>query len=457
LSNKKYTYLFFLGAGGIGMSALVRYYLSQNFKVFGYDKTKSALTDALENEGLILTFEDNTAALADEIKNHPKNVLVIYTLAIPKNSVLLNYFIENNFHIIKRSEALGLATKNTINLSVAGTHGKTTTSALLTSILKNSEKQFYAFLGGISAEIQSNYWYQKGSTEKIYSITEADEFGRSFLQLSPYAAVITSTDSDHLDIYGDAVSMRNTFQEFSEKVENKDGLYYALSKAEIENGLSYSATVQHADFYAENIHFSENGTQFDIISHGGVWMSNVQIPIAGIHNVENAIGAILLAHTIGISSEVIKIGLLNFRGIKRRFEFVVKNREYIYIDDYAHHPNEILAFLSSIKNLYPKKTITAIFQPHLFSRTKDFYKEFGKVLSIADDVVLLPIYPARELPMEGVNSDMILPFITHLQKRVLSKSELVNYLKTDAQDVILTIGAGDIDQVVEPIKNWLNE
>ena len=458
MNSIKQPYLFFLGAGGIGMSALVRYFLAEGKTVLGYDKTPTKLTQTLIDEGLQIIFEDEVIKLQDEIIQNPENVLVIYTPAIPKDSKLLKFFIQNDFSLIKRAEALGLVTNQTTNLSVAGTHGKTTTSAILTSIFKNSPKQFYAFLGGISAEINSNYYYQKGITSEIYSITEADEFDRSFLKLSPNYAVITSTDADHLDIYGDVTSIESTFQEFADKIEHRSNLFYAYSKAIIQKGTSYSASHQEADFYAEIKESKPHGTLFDIWHQNTVWASDFYLPIAGIHNVENALGAILMAFKSGgISIEEIKGGLKNFKGIKRRFEFIFQSDRYTYIDDYAHHPNEIIAFLNSVKSLYPSSKITAIFQPHLFSRTNDFHKAFGESLALADEVILLPIYPARELPIPGVNSEMILPYINHHQKQVVEKSNLLKAIKNLKNEVILTIGAGDIDQLVLPIKNWIDE
>lgn len=451
--------MFFLGAGGIGMSALVRYFLAERKKnVFGYDKTPTNLTQLLINEGCQIFFEDNVDILPMALQQNHEEVLVIYTPAIPKDSTLLQFFNEKGYKVIKRAEALGLITHQTINLSVAGTHGKTTTSAILTSIFKNSQKQFYAFLGGISAQINSNYCYQKGITSEIYSITEADEFDRSFLKLAPNFAVITSTDADHLDIYGDESSIQATFQEFAHKIENRSHLFYAFSKATIQEGTSYSASYQEADFFAEIKESTPKGSLFDIWYGNKMWASDLYLPVAGIHNVENALGAILMAFKSGeISLEEIKGGLKNFKGIKRRFEFVFQNDNFTYIDDYAHHPNEIAAFLNSVKSLFPERKITAIFQPHLYSRTNDFYASFGASLSLADEVILLPIYPARELPMHGVNSEMILPYINHGHKQVSEKSNLMKVLENLKIEVILTIGAGDIDQLVSPIKNWLNE
>lgn len=435
------------------MSALARYCFQQGYSVFGYDKTSTLLTAQLQKEGVSISFEDDVEALPPEIKNNPSETLVVYTPAIPDNNVLFNFFKQNNFLIEKRAKVLGRITISTINLSVAGTHGKTTTSSIVATILQHSEVQFSAFLGGISTNLKSNYYYQKGTTEEHYSVTEADEFDRSFLQLSPDYAVITSTDADHLDIYGEEDVLEQSYKDFSELVLDKKKLFSAFNNSKHIKGVSYSATSTTADYYAIVESKNGKGTHFSIKNNIGLKpINDLYLNIPGLHNLENAIGASLMTIKAGIAIDSVRKGLANFKGIKRRFEYVLENDKITYIDDYAHHPSELNAIISSVKELYPIKKITAIFQPHLYTRTRDFLAGFATELSKVDELILLPIYPARELPIEGITSEALLNQVTIKNAICLSKEEVVAELQSRELEVLLTLGAGDIDRLVEPIK-----
>ena len=449
LANRKN--IFFVGIGGIGMSALARYFNSEGYFVCGYDRKSSPITDQLIQEGIEVFFEDNLSSIDNEFIQNPDQCFVVYTPAIPKSSYLMNYFLKNDYAMHKRAEILGEVTKNTINLSVAGTHGKTTTSSIVASIFQQSSLSFSAFLGGISANLNSNYFKQdKGGSH--FSITEADEFDRSFLHLKPTYSVITSTDADHLDIYGSKEDLEDSYVEFSKLISEDNHTFYAKNKVKNLRGISYSATDQEAMFYAV-MHFQDSkGTYFDIRDHlGNLFINDLYVSLPGVHNLENAVGATLMCRKAGVSEQAIRTGLKEFKGIKRRFQYVIERDDFLYIDDYAHHPNELKAIISSVRNLYPNRKITAIFQPHLYTRTQDFMADFAQELSNVDSLILLPIYPARELPIEGVTSGALLQKINHPDAICVSKSEVVENLKQRELDILLTLGAGDIDQLVKPI------
>lgn len=433
------------------MSAIARFFNQMGKQVWGYDRTSSPLTEQLEKEGVIISYEDDDRLLPQEIKDNPENTLVVYTPAVPAASLLLTYFNQENYPIYKRSNVLGMITEETFNLSVAGTHGKTTTSCMLAAIFKQSDKRFTAFLGGISSDLQSNYYHQDGEGAH-YSITEADEYDRSFLHLSPTIACVTSTDSDHLDIYGEASEVEASFQEFANKIADPEMLFMAKAKTSELKGTSYSAYEMDADLRAEIHSSSSRGTRFSIYRNGDIVLKNLYVNIPGTHNTENATVAALMALKAGVSELDIRRGLEHFKGIKRRFEYIIEEDDLVYIDDYAHHPSELNSIIDSVRNLYPNKKITAVFQPHLYSRTRDFVEGFAKALSQVDEVILLPIYPARELPIEGVGSEIIRDKMTLENTQIVEKKDLVKYLDLATCEVVLTLGAGDIDREVESLK-----
>lgn len=437
------------------MSALARYFHAQGYVVAGYDKTPSPLTAKLQEEGISVSFVDEVTAVDAKFIDYKQAVMVVYTPAIPKGNVLFNYFKHQEYSLVKRAEVLGIVTKQTVNLSVAGTHGKTTTSSMVATILQFSEKQFSAFLGGISTNLGSNYFYQKGKGEEHLSITEADEFDRSFLHLSPDYTIITSTDADHLDIYGKKEDLEKSYTDFSELIAEPSHRFYAKEYAHHIDGVSYSASGNDADYYAVVQSKSGKGTHFSIAnSVGEDSIEDMYLNIPGEHNLENAIGATLMSLKAGVSIDAVRGGLANFKGIKRRFEYILDTENITYIDDYAHHPSELKAIISSVRDLYPAKKITAVFQPHLFSRTQDFMADFAHELSQVDELFVLPIYPARELPIEGVTSEAILAQMTLSTAKCVAKEDVLAELKDREIEVLLTLGAGDIDRLVNPIKEY---
>ena len=436
------------------MSALARYFHAQRYTVAGYDKTPSPLTIKLQEEGINVSFVDDAVDLPQEYTEYKNETLVVYTPAIPKDSILFNFFKDSAYNLSKRAEVLGVVTRQTLNLSVAGTHGKTTTSCIVATILQHSDKKFSAFLGGISTNLNSNYYHQKGEGEH-YSVTEADEFDRSFLQLSPDYTVITSTDADHLDIYGKKEEIEASYLEFSQRLKDTTHIFKAYGTLETIAGVTYSASDMNADYYAVITSKDGRGTHFSIANNvGREVIADVYINIPGLHNLENAIGAALMCLKAGVSIASIRAGLAQFKGIKRRFENVLNNEKVTYIDDYAHHPSELRAIISSVRELYPNKKITAVFQPHLFTRTQDFMKEFAYELSQVDELLLIPIYPAREKPIAGVTSEAVLERITLSNSRCVLKEEVLRELKMSKVEVLLTLGAGDIDRLVPQIKEY---
>ena len=446
---KKISSVYFLGIGGIGMSALARYFNGNGVKVSGYDKTPTALTGKLEEEGISIHFDDDISLIDKNAE------LVVYTPAVPKDHKEYNYFLENNYTILKRSDVLGMITKGTFSICVAGTHGKTTTSAMIAHILRDSGYGCNAFLGGIASNYGTNFW----SSEKNVSVAEADEYDRSFLKLFPDVAVITAMDADHLDIYGTAEKLEDAFIDFAAQVKpnglliSKFGLQRS-AELKVPNKMSYSLQDKAADAHAENIKIKRGSYLFDL-SINKESIKDIELNMGGMHNIENSIAAITVAKHIGIDEGKIKAAVAAFRGVKRRFEYIIKNDGRVMIDDYAHHPEELRALITGAKELFPGKKCTLIFQPHLFSRTKDFADGFAEVLSIADEVILLPIYPAREKPMEGVNSEMIVARMKNKNVKVLSKEELIKEIKNTKPEFLITSGAGDIDMLVEPIKEIL--
>ena len=440
-----YRNIYFIGIGGIGMSAIARYYNSRGLKVSGYDKTPSPLTEALESEGIEVHYEDNT----DYIPKDVEDTLVVYTPAIPKDMGELVYVQSNGYRVIKRSQMLGEITRGQRCMAVAGTHGKTTTSTLVSHLFASSGEGCSAFLGGISKNYNSNLL----TSSNDVVVVEADEFDRSFLQLFPEIAVITSMDADHLDIYGDEAHIREAFKAFASQVSGtviaKWGLDItaADTKARI---MTYAYGNPQADFYAEVL---EDG-RFNLHYPGGV-IEDCVVGIPGWVNIENATGAAAIALTYGIEPEKIREALAAFSGVKRRFDLQVKRPGCVYIDDYAHHPEEISAALSSIRKAYPDMKMTVVFQPHLYTRTRDFAPEFAQALSLADRLILLDIYPARELPIPGVTSEIIFNDVSCKEKILIRREELMDTLAKENIELLVTVGAGDIDRFVGPIAQML--
>ncbi|HPW97212.1 MAG TPA: UDP-N-acetylmuramate--L-alanine ligase [Flavobacterium sp.] len=438
--------VYFIGIGGIGMSALARYFQNIGKNVSGYDKTPSALTNELIAGGMNIHFEDNISLIP--VNYFVENTLVILTPAVPITHSELNYFLEREFIVKKRAEVLGLITKDTFCFAVAGTHGKTTTSSILGHILYESGADVTAFLGGIVENYNSNLI---GSGKSI-SVVEADEFDRSFLHLHPNIACVTSMDADHLDIYGDASSIESSFREFADKVSDKSKLI--VPKGLPLEGLTVAIN-DEATFTATNIRIENSTYVFDVISPSET-IENIAFNLPGHHNLMNALMALAMAKTFGTPTNDIAKALASFKGVQRRFSYQIKTERLVYIDDYAHHPTEIDAVHQAVRELYPNQKVLAVFQPHLFSRTKDFADDFAEKLSRFDEVLLLDIYPARELPLEGITSSWLLSKIENQNKKLVSKFELIpTILKSDAT-VIVTIGAGDIGELVPSIKKALS-
>lgn len=439
--------VYFIGIGGIGMSALARYFNYLGKKVAGYDKTETELTKELQLLGMQIHFEDNISLIPSDF--YIENTLVIITPAIPITHSEWNYFIERDYSIKKRAEVLGIITKDTYCFAVAGTHGKTTTSSILGHILYESGVDVTAFLGGIVENYNSNLI----GNGKTVTVVEADEFDRSFLQLYPDMACITSMDADHLDIYGDKASIEATFVEFADKVENKNLLF--IPKNLPLEGIKIAIN-EEADFTAFNIRVENSAYVFDVKTPSET-IKNIQFNLPGRHNLMNALMALAMAITYGSPTNSIVRALGTFKGIKRRFSYQIKQEKLVFIDDYAHHPTEINAVHQAVRELYPQQKVLAVFQPHLFSRTKDFADDFAKSLSHFDEVILLDIYPARELPMEGITSAWLLSKIENSNKKLVLKNELIDEVLKSAATVIVTIGAGDIGELVKPLKERLNE
>ena len=455
---EQYDNIYFLGIGGIGMSALARWFIRKGLNVSGYDRTSTTLTSELEREGMAVHYDDRIDLIPKNVTGSKEKTLVIFTPAIPKDHKEYNYLKEKGYTILKRSEVLGLITKGYKTIGVAGTHGKTTTSSMTAHILKVAGLDMVGFLGGITTNYASNLVMQGDVSSKTVVVVEADEFDRSFLRLFPEIAVVTSADADHLDIYGDHASLITSFKDFIKQINKGGTLIIHESIAEmlasdVDHVSKETYGMGRGQFFADNITARSGFFEFDL--HGLGKVERIVLGVPGFHNVENAIAATLAAHHAGVELPVIKKALESFNGVKRRFEFVVKGTKVIYVDDYAHHPTEIEAFLRSMKSMYPEKKLTVIFQPHLFSRTRDFAEGFSQSLSMADELVLMDIYPARELPIPGVDSDMIFKNVTSPVKIRSTKKDLMQKLESLDIEVIATVGAGDIDTFVEPIKLML--
>ena len=449
--------VYFVGTGGIGMSALVRYFLSKGKAVGGYDRTASALTEKLRQEGADIHYEDNVA-LIPEVFLNPETTLIVYTPAIPAEHKELTYFREHNFEIQKRAQVLGMITQTERGLCVAGTHGKTTTSTMAAFLLDNSHVKCNAFLGGISKNYGTNLLV---SDQSDFVVIEADEFDRSFHWLTPYATVITATDSDHLDIYGTHEAYLESFRKYTSLIR-PDG-YLIIKKGidlqpDVKEGVTvYTYSDKEGDFHAENIRIGNGEIFFDFISPLGN-IKDVQLGVPVYVNIENGIAAMALAQIGGATAEEIKAAMPQFKGVDRRFDFKLKNDHIVFLSDYAHHPAEIKQSVSSLRMLYPDKKLTAIFQPHLYTRTRDFYKDFADSLSLLDEVILLDIYPARELPIEGVTSKLIYDNLRPgIEKTMCHKEDLIELLKTKKIEVLITLGAGDVDNYVTPIYELLKD
>ena len=466
--------IYFIGIGGIGMSAIARYFQSKGIKVSGYDKSETTLTKELQKSGMDIHYEEDVDAIPKEVD------LVVYTPAIPSEHKELQYYLQHRYKVVKRSDILQLITKSSFNICIAGTHGKTTISTMVAHLLRDSGYGCNAFLGGISVNYGTNFW----SSDRNVCVIEADEYDRSFLKLSPDVAIITAMDADHLDIYGSAESMEQAFIDFSMRIKpggllvskfglKKDG------KLKVDNHIRYSIQNDASDAYATNIRMMNGSYEFDVRMNDNK-LEDVFLHMGGMHNVENAIAAIAVASSLKIENGKIKAAIKNFKGVKRRFEYIIppslpgemgvirSARESdsgrpVFIDDYAHHPEELKALINGAKTLFSHRNCTIIFQPHLYTRTRDLAVGFAASLDLADEVILLPIYPAREEPIPGITSELILSKMKNKRKQIMNKEELIKWIKENYKQninrefgaVLITAGAGDIDALVEPIKNIL--
>jgi UDP-N-acetylmuramate--alanine ligase len=455
-----YKLYYFIGAGGIGMSALVRYFNHYGKTVYGYDKTETDLTRKLQDEGAQLHFDEDKALVKKLFSlYHKEDILVIYTPAVPKDHAEFVYLQNEGYNLQKRAWVLGEITKQFRTIAIAGTHGKTTTTTLTTHILKTAGINCFAFLGGISQNYKTNLLLGDTNDKDAYVVVEADEYDRSFLTLHPYITVITSVDADHLDIYGDLNTMHQTYTQFASQVQ-KEG--FLIVKKNVDNDLRlkdkrlvYSLNLD-TEYSANSIEIIDGEFCYNINSPIEP-VSHVAIGLPGLHNVENSIAAVAVAQQLGIKGDVINKALRSFKGVKRRFDYRIKSKSIVYIDDYAHHPEELRAAITAAKQLYPDKKVTGIFQPHLFTRTRDFADGFAESLDLLDVCVLLEIYPAREKAIEGINSQMLLDKMKSKEKFLVKKENVLEFLKTNPPQVLMTLGAGDIDSLIEPIEKMLNE
>ena len=439
--------IYFLGIGGIGMSALARYFYQKGCEVSGYDKTPSPLTKRLEEEGILIHYEDNPQLIPDNLD------FVVLTPAIPSDSPELNYLREKNVRIIKRAEVLGEISRQCRSVAVAGSHGKTTVTALITHLLNYAGKKMSAFVGGIAKNIDSNVIIGDENDEIV--VMEADEFDRSFLQLNPYISIVTSIDADHLDIYGDKEQLQDGFSQFVNKTMT-DGVVISNSALSIKTDrkhLTYG--FDDADVMARDIRIENGMTKFSIVTKEGLEYGEYEMQLFGRHNVMNAMSAIMTCFQLHVDMKTVREGLAAFKGVQRRFDIRLKNDKVCYIDDYAHHPEEIKASLKAVRDIYPEKELTLIFQPHLFSRTRDFMNEFAEALSFADRLLLMEIYPAREKPIEGITSSVLLEKVSCKEKQICSKEELLETIRQINPELIMTMGAGDIDRFVPQIETLL--
>ena len=451
--------IYFIGIGGIGMSALARFFFEKGVAVSGYDKTPTALTKELESAGIPVYYDENVDRIPKEVS------LVVYTPAIPADHRELVYYRENGYEVVKRSDVLQLITESSFNICIAGTHGKTTITTMIAHLLRDSGFGCNAFLGGIAVNYGTNFW----SSEKNVCVIEADEYDRSFLKLDPDVAIITAMDADHLDIYGTPAAMEEAFIRFGKKVKTNGLLVrqFGLKRGnelKAPEVLTYSLQNESADACAANIRMDDGSYEFDVRINDAV-IEGLKLHMGGMHNVENAVAAITVASSLEIEADKIKSAIGNFKGVKRRFEYIIKNRRLVFIDDYAHHPEELRALITGAKTLFRQRRCTVIFQPHLFSRTQDLADGFAEALDLADQVLLLPIYPARELPVPGVNSEMIIEKMKMNKKQVLDKEDLKKWiadrympeLNTEFGEILITAGAGDIDMLIAPLAEILKK
>lgn len=465
LGGEQIREVYFIGIGGIGMSAVARYFHSKGIKVSGYDKTPTVLTSTLEKMGIEIHY-------TEDIEQVPKDVqLVVYTPAVPSDHQELRYYQQHGYKVVKRSDVLQMISESSFNICIAGTHGKTTITTMVAHLLRDAGYGCNAFLGGISVNYGTNFW----SDPRNVCVIEADEYDRSFLKLSPDIAIISAMDADHLDIYGTAEAVEQAFIDFSKKLKAGGLLLrqFGLKRGKqlsADRHCTYSLQNYAADVYASNIRMMDGSYEFDVTVSASVTtdearkIENVVLNMGGMHNVENVVAAIAAASSLGIESEKIKSAVGSFRGVKRRFEYVIKTRDLVYVDDYAHHPEELRALINGARTLFQQRKCTVIFQPHLYTRTRDFADGFAEVLDMADEVILLPIYPARELPIEGVSSQMIIDKMKRVNRSVKTKDELISWIATDYKkninkdfgNLLITAGAGDIDTLVEKIRSELN-
>jgi len=441
--------IYFLGIGGIGMSALARYFLAKGYQVHGYDRTTTTLTTNLENEGMIIHYHEDPALIPVETG------LVVYTPAIPASNTELIYLRKSGARMMKRAEVLGMLSSEYQTIACAGTHGKTTISTMVAHLLHQSHVGCQAFLGGISRNFDSNLVISETSP---FMVAEADEYDRSFLQLHPFIAIISSIDSDHLDIYDNLATVHEAFSSFTGNIVSlgsliiKKGLILPLQTPDGCKVYSYAVN-EEADFCASNLRLEENLYHFDFNYLNGK-INNLVLGIPGLYNVENAVAALSAAMLAGATPEELSQGLSTFKGVKRRFDIRLNEKNLVYIDDYAHHPEEIKACITSARAMFPGRKLTGIFQPHLFTRTRDFAAEFAKSLSMLDEVLLLPVYPARELPIAGIDSQMLLKLMSHGNKHLVEMADIPGYFTDKNTEILITMGAGDIDTLVEPIENF---
>ena len=441
------------------MSALARWFNSLDKQVSGYDRTETPLTQQLEEEGIRIHYEDNPMLIDKEILEEKGKSLIVFTPAIPSDHKEFNYLKKRGLTLYKRSEVLGMITSDYFTVAVAGTHGKTSTTSIIAHILNTSGHNCVAFVGGIMTNYGSNLILPTAK-ENIIVVVEADEFDRSFLRLNPNLAVITAADADHLDIYGDGDHLKDSFRDFIGKL-SRDGKLFIKERVAFEldvdsiDGLNFKKyNIERAEVSCENLRVENEAFVFDYLGVDNIIIEDVVLHFPGRHNVENALAAISIALELGVETNAIKSAIESYRGVKRRFEYILKSPDLTYIDDYAHHPEEIRSFLSALKELYPTKKITAIFQPHLYTRTRDFADGFAESLQLADEVLVMPIYPARELPIEGVDSQMIIDRMNG-KGSLKDRDEVIDYIKLNDSEVLATIGAGDIDRLVGPIKDLL--
>ncbi|MFN5374933.1 MAG: UDP-N-acetylmuramate--L-alanine ligase [Chitinophagaceae bacterium] len=442
------TKAYFLGIGGIGMSAVARYFNSRGVAVSGYDKTSTALTQQLEEEGIFVHFNDDVALFPQDAD------LVVYTPAIPADNNIFNWCKNNSIQLLKRSDVLEIISRDTYNICIAGTHGKTTTSTMVAHVLRDSGFGCNAFLGGIATNYQTNFW----SNPNPVAVIEADEYDRSFLKLYPNVISISAMDPDHLDIYHTAIEMEDAFVQFTSNLK-KDGLLLSKKGIQREAALkgdihySYHLSDSSADIYTTALEMKAGGYQYDVVGPGWT-IDSLNLKMGGMHNVENSLVAVAVAKHLGIADNLIRKSLSTFLGVKRRFEYIVNNDRHVFIDDYAHHPEELKVLIQGAKAMFPDRKCTVVFQPHLFTRTRDLADGFAEMLALADEVILLPIYPARELPVEGITSEWLAEKMKK-DVKVMSKEEMIHNVSVNQPEMLITAGAGDIDKLVEPLKNAL--